>query len=67
MSFVADDCVFANSLVDRIVFIGHRARRGALRIAGIAGAHAAETLALATWDDLYSINVGGVFLSCRLP
>lgn len=42
---------------------------GALTIAvnnaGIGGAHAAETLPLASWEELYSVNVGGVFLSCQ--
>lgn len=42
---------------------------GALTIAvnnaGIAGAHPAETMPLETWERLYGVNVGGVFLSCR--
>ncbi|MBZ9883420.1 SDR family oxidoreductase [Mesorhizobium sp. CA10] len=37
----------------------------AVNNAGIGGAHAAETLPLATWEELYGINVGGVFLSCQ--
>ena len=37
----------------------------AVNNAGIGGAHAAETLPPATWEELYSINVGGVFLSCQ--
>lgn len=37
----------------------------AVNNAGIGGAHAAETLPLAKWEELYGINVGGVFLSCQ--
>ena len=45
------------------------ARLGALTIAvnnaGIGGAGAAETLPHETWQSLYDVNVGGVFLSCQ--
>ncbi|MBX3578177.1 MAG: SDR family oxidoreductase [Rhizobiaceae bacterium] len=37
----------------------------AVNNAGIGGAGAAETLPLETWNRLYDINVGGVFLSCQ--
>ena len=42
---------------------------GALSIAvnnaGVAGAQAAESMPRETWEQLYEINVSGVFLSCQ--
>jgi NAD(P)-dependent dehydrogenase (short-subunit alcohol dehydrogenase family) len=37
----------------------------AINNAGIGGAHPAETMPLEIWDELYSVNVSGVFLSCQ--
>ena len=37
----------------------------AVNNAGIGGAHSAETLPLEIWEQLYGVNVSGVFLSCQ--
>ncbi|MDQ6435265.1 SDR family oxidoreductase [Mesorhizobium sp. LHD-90] len=37
----------------------------AVNNAGIGGAHAAESMPRETWEQLYEINVSGVFLSCQ--
>ncbi len=37
----------------------------AVNNAGIGGAAAAETMPESTWENLYDINVKGVFLSCQ--
>ena len=37
----------------------------AVNNAGIGGAHSAETLPLEIWEQLFGVNVSGVFLSCQ--